>query len=87
MKKIFSTVLVVVIALGLTLGFIMEDPFGSKSSSSTIKQTGNNPVHVSYGTPVYTDNFDGANDTTALRTSGYLIYQNSSPLGSTFWFQ
>ena len=87
MKKIFSTVLVVVVALGLTLGFIMEDPFGSKSSSSTIKQTGNNPVHVSYGTPVYTDNFDGANDTTALRTRGYLIYQNSTPRGSTFWFQ
>ncbi|MFA5012031.1 MAG: choice-of-anchor J domain-containing protein [Ignavibacteria bacterium] len=87
MKKIFSTVLVVVVALGLTLGFIMDDPFGSKSPSSTTKQTGSNPVHVSYGTPVYTDNFDGANDTTALRTRGYKIYQNSVPLGITFWFQ
>ena len=88
MKKIFSTVLVLVVGLGLTAGFIMEDPFGSKNTNSAdTRQTGNNPVHVSYGTPVYTDNFDGANDTTALRTRGYLIYQNSSPLGSTFWFQ
>ncbi len=87
MKKFFSTVLVVVVGLGLTLGFIMENPFGSKTPQSTTKQAPSNPVHVSYGTPVYTDNFDGANDTTALRARGYLIYQNSSPRGSTFWFQ
>jgi len=88
MKKIFSIVLVLVVGLGLTAGFIMEDPFGSKTSnSSATKQAQSNPVHVSYGTPVYTDNFDGANDTTALRARGYLIYQNSTPRGTTFWFQ
>ncbi|MFA5012033.1 MAG: choice-of-anchor J domain-containing protein [Ignavibacteria bacterium] len=88
MKKLFSLVLFLVVGFGLSLGFIIEDPFGSKNTNSAdTRQIGNNPVHVSYGTPVYTDNFDGANDTTALRTRGYKIYQNSVPLGITFWFQ
>ncbi len=87
MKKFHNQLFVMLVLLGVTFGFVVEDPFGSKSQETTVKQTGSNPVHVSFGTPLYTDNFDGANDTTALRARGYLIYQNSNPRGTTFWFQ
>ena len=30
--------------------------------------------YQTFGTPYYTDNFDGANDTTSLKSRGYLVY-------------
>lgn len=41
------------------------------------------------GTPYYTDNFDGANDTTSLKTRGYFVwYRGAGPQGLTAtWFQ
>ncbi|MEO8666019.1 MAG: choice-of-anchor J domain-containing protein [Ignavibacteria bacterium] len=43
----------------------------------------------SSGTPYYTDNFDGANDTTSLKSRGYKIYyRGSGPQGPVpTWFQ
>lgn len=40
--------------------------------------------------PIYTDDFDGANDSVALEGRGYLIYRNGTSSGSaltTTWFQ
>jgi photosystem II stability/assembly factor-like uncharacterized protein len=87
MKKFLSIAIMLIVATGITLGFIMEDPFGSKTTTTDTGITGNNPVHVSYGTPVYTDNFDGANDTAALRSRGYKFYNVSTPVGASWWFQ
>mgnify|MGYP001770727008 CR=1 FL=1 len=41
------------------------------------------------GSPYYTDDFDGANDTTALKARGYKVYYRwSSPPGTVaLWFQ
>ncbi len=78
-----------VLMLGVTLGFIMQDPFGSKTPANTEQKpyVSNGSGIQTDGTPIYTDNFDGNNDTTALRSRGYLIYQMSTPRGTTFWFQ
>jgi len=86
MKKFLSIAITLVVATGITLGFIMEDPFGSKTSATDNRPVVNQ-VETTYGTPVYTDNFDGANDTAALRLRGYKFYNQSSPIGTTTWFQ
>lgn len=84
---LFSSILVLL--LGVILGFIMQDPFGSKTPANTDQKpyVSNGSGIQTDGTPIYTDNFDGNNDTTALRSRGYLIYQMSNPRGTTFWFQ
>ena len=89
MKKFFSTILVLVVGLGLTAGFIMEDPFGSKTNTTDSRQPVSSPGYVSYGTPVYTDNFDDLNDTTALKARGYKpYYRGTGPQGVTAtWYQ
>ena len=89
MKKIFSIVLVLVVGLGLTAGFIMEDPFGSKTNTTDSRQPVSSPGYISYGTPVYTDNFDDLNDTTSLKARGYKpYYRGTGPQGSTAtWYQ
>ncbi len=73
MKKILTVSLAVLAGFALMLGFIMEDPNGSKTPATDqgIYVSG---VNTSYGTPVFTDNFDAANDTTALKTRGYKVY-------------
>ncbi len=40
-----------------------------------------------FGLPYYTDNFDGPNDSTGLKSRGYLVYRRGGPAGTTFWFQ
>jgi hypothetical protein len=84
------TVTLAVLVFALLLGFIYEDPYGSKTpvtnETNTIQNS--NTVYTD-GTPVYTDNFDGANDTTALKSRGYKpYYRGTGPQGSTAtWFQ
>jgi len=56
-------------------------------SSKVFETDANGGGYQTAGLPYYTDNFDGANDTTALRSRGYLIYRLGTPLGTTFWFQ
>ena len=38
-------------------------------------------------TPIYTDNFNGTNDTASLKSRGYKIYNNSVPVGTNTFFQ
>lgn len=46
-----------------------------RSNTSQFDQTGIIPTPVTTdGTPIYTDNFDGANDTTSLKNRGYKVY-------------
>ena len=85
------TITLVVLVFALLLGFIFEDPYGSKTPVTNEQQTVSSEVNTGYtdGTPVYTDNFDGANDTTALKSRGYKpYYRGTGPQGSTAtWFQ
>ena len=89
MKKFLSIAITLIVATGITLGFIMEDPHGSKTTSTDNKSVINNQVYTSYGTPVFTDDFDGNNDTTALKARGYKpYYRGTGPQGLTAtWFQ
>jgi len=45
--------------------------------------------YQTFGTPYYTDNFDGANDTTSLKSRGYLVYYRGTGAQgiSATWFQ
>lgn len=92
MKTKLTIVLsVVVLVFGLLLGFVFEDPYGSKTKVTNETNTVQNNSNTVYtdGTPVYTDNFDGANDTVALKLRGYLpYYRGTGPQGLTAtWFQ
>ncbi|MBS1515193.1 MAG: choice-of-anchor J domain-containing protein, partial [Bacteroidetes bacterium] len=88
-KKFISTSVVLVLALGLFLGFKISDGiYGSKSVTSGNEGNYQSQHHyVTDNVPVYTDDFDGANDTTALKSRGYKIFNISSPVGTTSWFQ
>ena len=45
--------------------------------------------YQTFGTPYYTDNFDGANDTSSLKSRGYLVYYRGTGAQgiSATWFQ
>jgi len=80
-----------IVAVGIALGFIMEDPYGSKTQTSSTSKTPTTVNHVDSptGTVVYLDNFDGANDTTSLKARGYKpYYRGTGAQGLTAtWFQ
>jgi len=72
----------------LFVGSNIQDPNGSKSGTSDKKHIQN--ISTPFSSPnniIYTDNMDGVNDTSALMSRGYLIFNLSVPLGSSSWFQ
>jgi hypothetical protein len=81
--------IVIVLTIASFYGFFSLDPInGSKKQTNDKSQIGYTPVvQTLYGTPVYTDNMDGDNTIAALQARGYLIYNNSVPVGSLSWFQ
>jgi photosystem II stability/assembly factor-like uncharacterized protein len=91
MKKFLSIAIMVIVAAGITLGFIMEDPHGSKTQSSSTSKTPTtvNQVNSPTGTVIYLDDFDGANDTVALKLRGYKpYYRGTGAQGLTAtWYQ
>ena len=96
-KFLYSTI-VLVVTLGLFLGFnISEDIKGPKHRvGDKVPVVNNNndnitptPVVVTAGTVIYTDDLDGANDTTSLKARGYKpYYRGTGPQGANpTWFQ
>jgi hypothetical protein len=88
MRKITLLLIALVCTGSLIVGFLLSDPFGSKT-------TGSSEVNPPIGIPVnpdlvtvYTDNMDGSNDTNALKARGYKVwYRGSGPQGLTAtWF-
>ncbi|MGB3019263.1 MAG: choice-of-anchor J domain-containing protein, partial [Ignavibacteria bacterium] len=90
-----------VVVLGIALGFsTMKDDPKKGNPTDSRKNESINPIqqdgpiapiggYDTDGTPYYTDNFDGANDTTALKTRGYFVWYRGTGaqgLGAT-WFQ
>ena len=87
--KITYGVALIVVSLGLFLGFNSNDPYGTKGpNNEPTNVTPTLPV-VTSGTVVYVDSLNGANDTTSLKSRGYKTY-NRSPGGNGVlgsWFQ
>jgi hypothetical protein len=88
LKILYASLFFVIIAM---VGFYISDPRGSKTNQSDNKPTVVNPVRYfsPTGILVYADSLDGANDTTSLKSRGYLPYyrgggtQGSQPT----WYQ
>jgi len=70
------------------LGFQSIDPTnGSKNGNSNVV-THYEPINTYYrNTIVYLDDFDGDNTVAGLLARRYKIFNNSSPVGSSSWFQ
>ena len=88
MSKITVFSIVCLITLGIFLGFsISDNPYGSKSNTSSSEQSLINPPSVDAA--YYTDDFNGANDTTALKARGYKVYYRGGGAqgAAATWFQ
>ena len=88
-SRITVSMVLGIIALGVFLGFnVGDNPTGSKTRGSssvppiTLQDTDNPAI-------IYQDNFNSANDTTALKARGYNVwYRGGGPQGLTAtWFQ
>lgn len=101
-RKWFSFSLLMILSAGILLGFNYfnynsdDDPTGSRNNKSSNfnsryqfqKQNFSEPDQ-STGNAYYTDNFDGANDTSSLKSRGYKIYYRSGGVQgiAPLWFQ
>ena len=77
-----------IFGLGMFMGFSNNDlPTGSKTRTTPTEHYQSNPSEVTAA--YYTDNFDGTNDTTALKARGYKVYyRGGGAQGTTAtWFQ
>ena len=91
----FFGVLLLTVALAHTLALAQEkssidvDPFGARSSQPSPPRNASGISAFPQNVPFYTDNFDGANDTTALKNRGYKVYyRGTGPQGTAaIWFQ
>jgi len=104
-KSKFFFLIVFVLLFGIVLGFSVNDKTpqvnsnNSRKNKSNKKFDGNRRSSLQtdgmggqnqiFGLPYYTDNFDGANDTTALKARGYKVYfRGEGPRGTEpIWFQ
>ena len=91
----FFGVLLLSVALAHTLALAQEkssidvDPFGARSSQPSPPRNASGISAFPQNVPFYTDNFDGANDTTSLKNRGYKVYyRGTGPQGiAPIWFQ
>ena len=83
---IFLSVLIVT----FVLGFIIEDPHGSRTPVTDKQSNYMSEVYTPYdATVIYADSMDGVNDTTALKARGYKpYYRGTGPQGTiATWYQ
>ncbi|MCX6163027.1 MAG: choice-of-anchor J domain-containing protein, partial [Ignavibacteriae bacterium] len=85
----FISFLLISAFISVFVGLTIEDPRGSKTQTTDNQSNVITPVHVSYGTPIFTDNFDAANDTTSLKARGYKPYYRGTGAQGTIatWYQ
>jgi hypothetical protein len=91
----FFGVLLLTVALAHTLALAQEkssidvDPFGARTYQPSQPRNASGISAFPQNVPFYTDNFDGANDTTALKNRGYKVYyRGTGPQGTAaIWFQ
>jgi len=93
MKKNLFTVLISVIIVSFCIvGFVISgknDPAGSKMNTISKSQPTTHEHYITPNSIIYTDDFDGANDTTSLKLRGYKVwYRGTGPQGTTAtWYQ
>jgi hypothetical protein len=89
MNKIFYVWCCILLIIFMAAGFISIDKnlFGSKTSSSSQNIPSNFSQSFTDDTPLFADDFNGANDTASLKSRGYKIFNMSQPVGTTSWFQ
>ena len=93
MNKILPSLVILIISLGIFLGFsVVEDnPNGSRRQEPIQFESIplSSPHYVAPDAIIFEDSLDGANDTTALKSRGYLpFYRGTGPQGLTAtWFQ
>lgn len=91
MKKNFYFIAILLFVFGIALGFNISDPHGSKTAvqNNSNKVVNQMTPFYTFGTAIFTDNMDGANDTNALKARGYLpYYRGTGPQGTTAtWYQ
>lgn len=91
-KKLLISAAAVMLVGFFVVGFISigSGHDGSKTIITPGTQNNVNPAPIVSDLPViYTDDFDGANDTTSLKARGYKVwYRGTGPQGSTAtWYQ
>jgi len=91
-NKITYAGLVLLTIFSIVSGFILiGEPNGSRGNTTDNQTITQNPTpYVSpYGTVIYVDSMNGANDTNALKARGYKpYYRGTGPQGTTAtWFQ
>ncbi|MBN2572360.1 MAG: choice-of-anchor J domain-containing protein, partial [Ignavibacteriales bacterium] len=87
--KSFLTLIVPIILLFSSITYMQSNPYGSRMPNKETKNIqGVQKMFSTSGTVVYVDSLNGANDTTALESRGYLLYwRGTGTPGTTFWFQ
>jgi len=90
--KLFTFLLSLLIVSIFIQGFIINNhnnPAGAKTKNGGVSNYVTHEVFSTLNTIIYTDDMDGANDTTALKTRGYKVwYRGSGPQGLTAtWYQ
>lgn len=93
MKNLYKSLLIYCIALCFTMNGYTQStqntPVCRNKTTSTINASPqSNPIYVAPAAVIYSDNFDTANDTNALKSRGYLPYYRSggSPGLFPMWF-
>ncbi|MEO8211407.1 MAG: hypothetical protein ABI840_12685, partial [bacterium] len=101
-KKVLTFSIILFLIIGVLAGFSYYDISPNHSSKmdnvplksvSSVKKnlqvqntTDGNPIHNA--AIIYSDDFNGANDTNALKARGYKVYyRGSTAQGSAVWFQ
>jgi hypothetical protein len=89
MNKIFYVWYCILFFVLISAGFIFKSNGQgiSKVESSGSFVPSNYSPYYSSDIQLFTDDFDGANDTTSLKYRGYKIFNMSQPVGTTSWFQ
>lgn len=89
MKKNLLLATCLFIAGAFFIGLLILDPHGSKTTVNVQGDVHQPAPYVTNLPIIYTDNFDAANDTTALKARGYKVwYRGGGPQGPVAtWFQ
>lgn len=89
MQKVFTKISAILIVALLIAGFAMMDNNNGSRTNNNNKSNWTPVASETDATAIYTDNFDAANDTTALKLRGYKVWRRGpGPPGLTaIWFQ
>lgn len=91
-KNLFTVLISITVVCFCIVGFVVSgknDPAGSKMNTTSKSSPSTHERNFTPNSIIYTDDFDGANDTTSLKLRGYKVwYRGTGPQGATAtWYQ